>query len=74
MFNRKMDEFQRQFFDLGEDNFRLFFKYMNDKDALPISLVRDEQILAQNKQMHEIATKSKQKSTKAVAKMLEMAV
>ena len=33
-----MDDFTEQFFEMGEESFKLFCNYMNEKNALPISL------------------------------------
>ena len=38
MFAREMDNFTEQFFEMGEESFRLFCNFMTEKNALPISL------------------------------------
>ena len=67
-----MNDFTKQFFDLGDANFHLFVDYINEKDALPISLNSTKQMLAQKKQMQQTISDSKTKSMKATASILKV--
>ena len=49
MFSNKKDPLTFSFFELGDDNFRKFVGYMQEKNALPISLNATKQLLAERK-------------------------
>ena len=49
MFSSKLDKGTIEYFELGEESFTKFVEYMEQKDALPISLNSNKQILAQRK-------------------------
>ena len=64
LFASNLDELTRQFFALGESNFHRFIDYINERDALPISLNVTRQLLELRKQkiiaMHQAKLASQQ--------------
>ena len=73
MFRKSHDDFSMQYYDMGEENFNLFIDYINEKNALPISLNQDKSLLAKRKQMQEMLVNSKKKSKRAIGDILGIA-
>ena len=58
---------------MGEENFKLFINFINEKDALPISLNSTQILLKQRKLMQNMITSSKEKFKQIMSALIDIA-